>query len=229
VLSVFWKEFVGKKKCSLDRALQIEEYFKLEKTFYNYILDYPTIKHNIDNNTFVCTENLKEYLKNGFQSYQTVKDKCSADSELTYCNLLQEFINKSRGGILSEIKCNAHSSRGPNLGGEQDLEYPFGQGTRDESGQGFHALPPTGQDESSISPSSTPIAVALPTVGALLTSFVFLKFTPLRSWLHGHLPGNKMFMFNQNGEETNTLFDDGYEHSHTYSPTDEHYIHYHAA
>ncbi|SBS98780.1 PIR Superfamily Protein, partial [Plasmodium ovale curtisi] len=229
VLSVFWKEFVGKKKCSLDRALQIEEYFKLEKTFYNYILDYPSIKHNIHNNKFVCTENLKDYLKNGFESYQTVKNKCSADSKLTYCNLLQHFINKSKGGILSEIKCNAHSSRGLNLGEGQVASDSYGQVATGEGDQGLHSFPPTDQDESSISSSTAPIAVALPTVGALLTSFIFLKFTPLRSWLHGHFPGNKMHMFNENGEETNTLIDDGYEYPHTYSLIDDHHIHYHAA
>ncbi|SBT59513.1 PIR Superfamily Protein [Plasmodium ovale wallikeri] len=229
VLSTFWKEFVGEKICSLDRSLTNEDYFKLEKTFYDYILDYSTIKHNIDNNKFVCTENLKDYLKKGFQSYETVKDKCSVDSKLAYCNLLQESTKKNDTGISSEMKCNAHSSRGLDLRGERDIQDPFGQHAPGEGDHGFHDLPRTDQDESSISPSSIPIAVTLPTVGALLTSFIFLKFTPLRSWLHGHLAENKMLMFNENGEETNTLLDDEYEEYHTYSPMDEHHIHYHAA
>ncbi|SBT58516.1 PIR Superfamily Protein [Plasmodium ovale wallikeri] len=228
-LSHFWKEFGEHNKCYINMTLSNEPYFKLEKTFYDYILDYPTIKHQIDNGTLVCNENLRDYLKNGFKSYETVKDECSADPGKTYCNLLQESTKKYDTGILSEIKCNAYSSRGLDLGGQQDIEDPFGHSPKDESAQGFRALPLTDQDQSSISPSSTPIAVALPTVGALLTSFIFLKFTPLRSWLHGHFAGNKMHMFNEDGEETNTLIDDGYEYPDTYSSMDDHHIHYHAA
>ncbi|SBT72903.1 PIR protein [Plasmodium ovale] len=228
-LSHYWKEFAEHNKCYIEMTLSNEPYFKLEKTFYDYILDYPTIKHQIDNDTLVCNEHLRDYLKNGFKSYETVKDECSADPEKTYCNLLQESTKKYGTGISSEITCNAHSSGDVILGVRQGRSGSLGQDAPGEGDHGFNALAPADQDESSISPSSTPIAVALPTVGALLTSFIFLKFTPLRSWLHGHFAGNKMHMFNEDGEETNTLIDDGYEYPDTYSSMDDHHIHYHAA
>ncbi|SBT72898.1 PIR protein [Plasmodium ovale] len=229
ILMKYWNEFAGEKKCSLYMFLTTQEYFKLEKTFYHYILDYHNIKHNIHSKNFTCTPKLKEYLKEGFKAYEQVKDTCVSKPASTHCNILRGFQEKHGIGDLLELECNDDSSRGLDLAGGEQRSRSFGQGPRDESHQGFQPLGSTDQDESSISPSSTPIAVALPTVGALLTSFIFLKFTPLRSWLHGHLGGNKMLMFNENGEETNTLLDDGYENSHTYSPMDEHHIHYHAA
>ncbi|SBT01771.1 PIR Superfamily Protein [Plasmodium ovale curtisi] len=229
VLSEFWKEFAGEKSCSLYMFLTTEDYFKLEKTFYHYILDYPNIKLNIESKKFMCTPKLKEYLKNGFEAYKKVKGFCATNPDATYCSLLKGFLEKQDSDDILELECNYDSSGGLNLTGDQERSHSFEQDPTDESQQGFQAFRAADQDESSISSSSTPIAVALPTVGALLTSFIFLKFTPLRSWLHRHFTGNKMFMFNENGEETNTLFEDGYEHSHTYSPTDEHYIHYHAA
>ncbi|SBT83763.1 PIR protein [Plasmodium ovale] len=229
ILMKYWKEFDRKNICSLDTALADEEYFKLEKTFYHYILDYPNIKLNIQSKNFMCTSKFKEYLKNGFQTYEKVKGICATNPDATHCSLLKSFWKKQYTEDILELECNYDYSGGLNLTGDQERSHSFEQDPTDESQQGFQAFQAADQDESSISSSSTPIAVALPTVGALLTSFIFLKFTPLRSWLHGHLPGNRMFMFNENGEETNTLFDDGYEHSHTYSPADEHHIHYHAA
>ncbi|SBS94954.1 PIR Superfamily Protein [Plasmodium ovale curtisi] len=228
VLSIFWKEFVGNKICSFNTSLTDEKYFILEKTFYHYILDYHNIKLNIERMNFMCTPKLKEYLKSGFEAYEKVKGICVAEPQSTHCNILRAFQNKHGNDDLLELKCDSDSSGGLGRGGQEGSDS-FGQGPTDEGDQGLRSLVSSVQDETSTSSSTAPIAVALPTVGALLTSFIFLKFTPLRSWLHGYFPGNKMHMFNENGEETNTLLDDGYEHSHTYSPMDEHHIHYHAA
>ncbi|SBT83462.1 PIR protein [Plasmodium ovale] len=216
VLSEFWKEFAGEKSCSLYMFLTTEDYFKLEKTFYHYILDYPNIKHNIESKNFKCTPKLKEYLKNGFEAYKQVKGICVSKTQSTHCNILQRFKEKHGSDDLLELKCDSDSSGGLVLG-VQERSDSFGESATGEGDQGLRSFEPSVQDETFTSSSTAPIAVALPT------------FTPLRSWLHRHFTGNKMFMFNENGEETNTLFEDGYEHSHTYSPTDEHYIHYHAA
>ncbi|SBT58521.1 PIR Superfamily Protein [Plasmodium ovale wallikeri] len=228
VLSKFWKEFVGKKICFLDTALTDEEYFILEKTFYHYILDYENIKLNIESMNFMCTPELKEYLKKGFQAYEKVKGICVTKPQSTHCNILRAYKANHGSDDLLELKCDSVPSRSLARDG-QERSDSFGQVATDKGHEGLRSLAPSAQDETSTSPSTAPIAVALPTVGALLTSFIFLKFTPLRSWLHGHLGGNKMLMFNENGEETNTLLDDGYEEYHTYSPMDEHHINYHAA
>ncbi|SBS99829.1 PIR Superfamily Protein, partial [Plasmodium malariae] len=94
------------KKCNLFDFPYLKEDFEKMKNLYDYATNYDTIKRHIEDNTYMCTKNMYDYIIKNDELYVTEKDKCKTQTaeKKDYCSIF-EYINES----LPRLKCNVKS------------------------------------------------------------------------------------------------------------------------
>ncbi|SBT52294.1 PIR Superfamily Protein [Plasmodium ovale wallikeri] len=195
-----WGKYTEKNNCLLNLQLNIDEFNDMYDLF-NYATDYEKIKLHLAGNSYICTQNVKDYIKKGDDIYTKVNGKCPSDRSF-YCSVLKDIEKANNGEALSSLHCDLQRVLG--LPPESETTR-FGDGTGEmrEESKGRENTPQS---------SSAAMAVIFPVFGSVLIYFILHKFTPFGSWINKHFLKKKFVEDNIYKDETNESLENTLEY-----------------
>ncbi|SBT73545.1 PIR protein [Plasmodium ovale] len=198
-----WNEYTEKKKindCSINAQLNTNDFSDMNDLF-NYATDYEKIKLHLAGNSYICTQNVKDYIKKGDDAYKKVNGKCQSN-RIFYCSVLKDIEKANNGEALSPLHCDLQRVLGLTTESEATR---FGDGAG-EMGKGSKGRENTPQS------SSAAMAVIFPVFGSVLIYFILHKFTPFGSWINKHFLKKKFVEDNIYKDETNESLENTLEY-----------------
>ncbi|SBT86102.1 PIR protein [Plasmodium malariae] len=191
------------KECKLFDSLYLKEDFYKMKSLYDYATNYKTIKGYLNDNSYICNKNLKDYINKNDELYINGKQKCEAPDtgNMEYCRVFEYFKEPYLNKNLP-LSCKVKHEVAEVSEQEQYMTIE-GEGPSAASGMlsqsnaertEFIAVrrhPQTSilttEDKKNAVPFSGVImAVIFPLLGIFIF-FILYKFTPFKSRLNTHL------------------------------------------
>ncbi|SBS99007.1 PIR Superfamily Protein [Plasmodium ovale curtisi] len=237
-----WGKYTEEKKindCSINAQLNTNDFNDMNDLF-NYATDYENIKLHLAANSYICTQDVKDYIKKGDDSYKKVNGKCTSNRNF-YCSVLKDIEKANNGEALSPLHCDLQSV----LGLTQELgatsfggvagEMGKGSKGRDHGeassfrGQSYHEHQSDGEHEAQINPpqsSSTAMAILFPVFGSVLIYFILHKFTPFGSWINKHFLKKKFVEHHIYKDETKESLENTLEYMNENYDNNKHNIGY---
>ncbi|KAI4841352.1 hypothetical protein MKS88_000593 [Plasmodium brasilianum] len=160
-------------KCNLFDFPYSKEDFDKMKSVYDYATNYSTVETYLKDKSFICNQNLSNYINGNYEIYISTKNSCnSADRKnIGYCkvfeHLKEPYIHENLQRLLCTVKSVETSVRM-----EEHLELSRVEGPP-ETLELKHSLP---------------------------FSNIIMAFTPFKSWLKSHLLKKKIIQFYEDEE-----------------------------
>ncbi|SBT01539.1 PIR Superfamily Protein [Plasmodium ovale curtisi] len=220
-----WGKYTEEKKindCSINAQLNTNDFNDMNDLF-NYATDYEKIKLHLAANSYICTQDVKDYIKKGDDAYKKVNEKCQSDRNF-YCSVLKDIEKANNGKALSQLHCDlqrvlglAPESEATRFG---DATGEMGKGPKERDngeatsfrGQSYHEHHSDGEHEAQINPPQS--------------SSTAMAFTPFGSWINKHFLKKKFVEHNIYKDETNESLENTLEYMNENYDKNKHNIGY---
>ncbi|SBS91666.1 PIR Superfamily Protein [Plasmodium ovale curtisi] len=217
-----WGKYTEKNNCPVNLQLNIKDFNDMYDLF-NYATDYEKIKLYLAGNSYICTQDVKDYIKKGDDAYNKVNGKCQSDRNF-YCSVLKDIEKANNGKALLPLHCDLQRVLGlaPELGatsfGDEAGEMGKGSKGRDHGketsfrGQSYHEHHSDGEHEAQINPPQS--------------SSTAMAFTPFGSWINKHFLKKKFVEHHIYKDETKESLENTLEYMNENYDNNKHNIGY---
>ncbi|SBS95251.1 PIR Superfamily Protein [Plasmodium malariae] len=197
------------KICDLFNFPHLKEDFDKMKSVYDYATNYSTVETYLNDKSFICNQNLSNYINANYEIYINTKNSCNSDNikNKKYCKVF-DYIKGAHINENYPLSCKVKG-----LETIIDTEGHIVISMEKESSA-------ISEQKDSIPFSNIIMAVIFPLLGIFFFSFILYKFTTFKSWLKSHLLKKKII---QNYEDEEYM----QEHLSESYRTDGHHIYYH--
>ncbi|SBT00479.1 PIR Superfamily Protein, partial [Plasmodium malariae] len=175
------------KKCNLFNFPYLKEDFEKMKNLYDYATNYDTIKRHIEDSTYICTQNMYDYIIKNDELYMNEKNKCKTQTaeKKDYCSVFEYIKDAYINERLPRLYCKVKSletivkAQEPYISQEEELS----SGNLEQ--------------KRSVPFANIIVSVIFPLVGILFIFFILFKFTSFKSWLKTLLLKKKIIQYSE--------------------------------
>ncbi|SBT52708.1 PIR Superfamily Protein [Plasmodium ovale wallikeri] len=220
-----WNEYTKKKKindCSINAQLNTNDFNDMNDLF-NYATDYGNVKMHLAANSYICTQDVKDYIKKGDDAYKKVNGKCQSN-RIFYCSVLKDIEKANNGEALSPLHCDLQRVLGltPELGatGFGDAAREMGKGSKGrDHGEATSFMRQSHQEHHSDAENEAQLNTPQ-------SSSAAMAFTPFGSWINKHFLKKKIVEHNIYNDETNESLENTLEYVNENYDNNQHNIGY---
>ncbi|SBT84311.1 PIR protein [Plasmodium ovale] len=214
------------KVCNIHTNIPSRADYEKLKMLYDYATDHQNLQVHLRDNSYMCTENFKNYLEKNVSLYNDVKSECKDKSTEEYCNLLKVIDGKYPGNKLPELKCIG------TLQEELLMQQHIGRDRPGHIPSAGYVGPDHSEEmelpEQGDSHLSNAMAFVFPLFCIILTFLILYKFTSFGPWIHSRFLKKKIIESDIDDEGTYEFLERPHMSMNIHSQNGTHNIGYHS-